>query len=150
MPRYFLDFSALVKRYHHESGTAQVEALLSAPDSRFLISRLALVELRSCFARLVREGLLAAVDFPRLVGRLEADVGTGLFAVAAVSGPRPREAAGLLGAYGLGSPLRTLDAIHLATAQALHRRARLAAIVAADRRLLSGAVALGLPAQDVS
>lgn len=43
MPRYYLDSSALIKRYHHESGSADVEALFNAPGNRFLISRLSLV-----------------------------------------------------------------------------------------------------------
>jgi hypothetical protein len=38
MPRYFLDSSALVKRYHQESGTAQVEGLFNVAGNRFLAS----------------------------------------------------------------------------------------------------------------
>ena len=54
MPRYFLDSSALIKRYHQESGTAQVAGLFNGSGNRFFISRLALVEIHSCFARLVK------------------------------------------------------------------------------------------------
>ena len=50
MARYFLDASALVKRYHHEQGSDRVDALLSQPGDRYFISRLALVELHSTFA----------------------------------------------------------------------------------------------------
>ena len=53
--RYFLDSSALVKRYHRESGSPDVDQLLAAPDNQIIISRLALVELHSSFARLVRK-----------------------------------------------------------------------------------------------
>jgi predicted nucleic acid-binding protein len=150
MARYFLDSSALVKRYHQERGTVTVEALFNAADNRFVISRLALVEVHSTFARLVREGVVTEADFVRLIARLEADVAAGALTVAAVSSQRLSEASTLLRTHGSTHPMRTLDAIHLATAQALHVRRRLAALVAADKKLLTAAAACGLPVLDVS
>ncbi|HEY2414078.1 MAG TPA: type II toxin-antitoxin system VapC family toxin [Pirellulaceae bacterium] len=150
MSRYFLDSSALVKRYHQESGTEEVERLFQRTGDRLFISRLALVEIHSCFARLVREGVLAAGDFGSLVARVEADVASGLLIVAALSNPRLNEASVLLGTHGLIHPIRTLDAIHLATAQALDRRANLTAFIAADKRLLASAIACGLAILDVA
>lgn len=144
MARYFLDSSALVKRYHDEAGSAQVASLFDAPGDRLFISRLAVVELHSSFARLVREGVLAEPDFRKLVSRLEHDVASGALIVVAVSGPRLNGASSLLGTHGLTGNMRTLDAIHLATAQALHGRNRLAAFVAADQKLLASAAACGL------
>lgn len=129
MPRYFLDSSALVKRYHQESGSAQVEGLFNELGNRFFVSRLALVELHSCFARLVREGILPEANFHQLVARLELDVASGILTVAAVSNPRLQAASAILGTHGLTSPARTLDVIHLATAQALHFRTRIAALL---------------------
>lgn len=151
MARYFLDSSALVKRYHQESGSAEVEALFRGPDNRFFISRLALVEVHSSFARLVREGLLTEADFGKLVLRLDADVASGVLAVAAVNSRRLDAASSILRTHGLTNNVRTLDAIHLATAQVLHGRSRLAAFVAADKKLLASAVtACGLSVRDVS
>jgi len=50
----------------------------------------------------------------------------------------------------LTHPIRSLDAIHLATALALDRRGRLAGFVAADKRLLtSAAIACSLAIVDV-
>jgi len=144
MARYFLDSSALVKRYHAERGTTDVDALLNAPGNRFFISRLALVEVHSSLARLVREGNLTAKDFGELVARLEEDVAAGLLTVVALSSPRLDAAAALLGTHGLSLNVRTLDAIHLATAQALHGRSRFAGFVAADKKLLTVANACGL------
>jgi uncharacterized protein len=149
MPRYFLDSSALVKRYHREGGTEHVEQLFGEPSDRLLVSRLALVELHSCFARLVREGVLKAADFGPLIDRLAADVASGTFKVAALSSQRLQDASSLLATQGLTMPIRTLDAIHLATAQALNNRTRLAAFVAADKRLLASAAACGLSVLDV-
>jgi len=150
MARYFLDSSALVKRYHHEHGSPDVHLLFNAPENRLVISRLALVELASCLARLVREGVLTDVGFGSLMLRVEADVAVGLLAVAAVSAPRLEEAAELLATHGLTLNVRTLDALHLATAQALNRRNRITGFVAADDKLLKAAASCGLTVLDVS
>lgn len=150
MARYFLDSSALVKRYHREEGSEAVERLLAVPGERFLVSRLAIVEVTSSFARLVREKSLSADDLAKLVARMEDDVAGGVFAVVAVSSMRLADAATLIATQGLTIPLRTLDAIHLATALAIHGRSRLAGFVAADRKLLAAAEACGLGAIDVS
>ena len=92
-----------------------------------------LVEIHSAFARLVREGVLAESELDKLIARLEADVAAGLLTVAAVSSPRLQSASAILRSHGLKNSIRTLDAIHLATAQALHGRSSLAAFVAADK-----------------
>jgi len=150
MARYFLDSSALVKRYHQEDGTAVVEGLFNRPGSRFFISRLALVEVHSSFARLVREKVLTETDFGKLIARLEDDVATGVLAVAAVSSRRLAGASFLLGTHGLTHTMRTLDAIHLSTAQTLHSRTQAVAFVAADKKLLAvAATACGLAVLDV-
>lgn len=136
MARYFLDSSALVKRYHQESGTIDVGKLFDAPENRFFVSRLALVEVHSSLARLVRESVLTETGYGELVARLEEDVASGLLSVAAVSSRQLDRAAAILRTHGLTHNVRTLDAIHLATAQALHERSRLTGFVAADRKLL--------------
>jgi predicted nucleic acid-binding protein len=150
MPRYFLDSSALVKRYHRESGSADVDALFGASRNRCLISRLALVEVQSTFMRLVRERVLAQSDFTNLVARLTGDVAGGAFMVAAVSGRLLDQAAAILQTNGTTHPIRTLDAIHLATGLSLNARRPLAAFVAADKRLLAAAAACGLPVLETS
>jgi predicted nucleic acid-binding protein len=150
MDRYFLDTSALVKRYHQESGSAEVERLFGKEDRRFFASRLALVEMHSCFARLVREEMLSENGFNRLILRLREDVASGLIVVAATSSQRLDEASNLLKTQGLTTSMRTLDAIHLATAQAIHGRVRIAAFVAADKQLLAVADLCGFTVLDVS
>ncbi len=150
MARYFFDSSALVKRYHQESGSSVVESLFNGPGNRFFISRLALVELHSSFARLVRERVLTASDFGNLISRLEEDVASGVLTVAAVSSRRLEGASSILGIHGLTHAVRTLDAIHLATAQVLHKRSRIAGFVAADKKLLAIATTTcALPVLDV-
>jgi predicted nucleic acid-binding protein len=55
MPHYFLDSSALVKHYHAETGTADVDRLLAEPNARHFIARLTVVEVQSALVRKVRE-----------------------------------------------------------------------------------------------
>jgi hypothetical protein len=150
MARYFLDSSALVKRYHLESGSVDVQGLFDSSSDRFFVSRLALVEVHSSFARLVREGVIVKSDFDKLIIRLDEDVASGVLTVAAVSSRRLAGAAAILGTQGLTNPVRTLDAIHLATALALHGRSRIAAFIAADKKLLVAAAACGLAVREIS
>jgi predicted nucleic acid-binding protein len=150
MARYFLDSSAFVKRYHQESGSSHVDALFNAPGNRVFVSRLALVEAQSAFARLVREGIISLDDFHRSVSRLEADVAAKVLIVAALTSRRLDEAAAFFATHGLTTNVRTLDAIHLVTARALHARNPLAAFVAADKKSLAAAVICGLNRIDVS
>lgn len=58
MARYFFDTSALIKNYHVESGTAEVQRLLSESGSEIFISRLAWVETLSGFTTKVRTGVI--------------------------------------------------------------------------------------------
>jgi predicted nucleic acid-binding protein len=150
MARYFLDSSALVKRYHQELGTPAVEALFNQNGNRFFVSRLALVEVNSAFARLVREGALAQDKFENVIARMESEVTAKVLTVVAISSRRLDAAAVILRTHGLKNNIRTLDAIQLAAAQALHTRSRIAAFVAADKKLLASAAACNLTVLDVS
>jgi predicted nucleic acid-binding protein len=85
MARYFLDSSAFVKRYHRESGSSVVEELFRQSGHQFFISRLALVEFHSAFARRVREGFLTESDFEKLAARVDADLAADVFRIAAIS-----------------------------------------------------------------
>jgi predicted nucleic acid-binding protein len=150
MARYFLDSSALVKRYRPESGTAKIDSLFAEARHRLLISRLALVETQSAFTRLVREQILSQDEFAQLLRQVDDDVASGVVQIVGLSNRTLEDAAAILTTVGLKIPLRTLDAIHAASAQKLHQRSKLAAFVAADKRLLSSAEACGLPVLDVS
>ena len=54
MPVFYIDTSALVKRYRTEQGTGVVEGLLSdpRPEDRFFLSFLSVIELTSATLRL--------------------------------------------------------------------------------------------------
>jgi uncharacterized protein len=61
MPIYFIDSSALVKRYRNEPGSNRVSALMKAAD-RLLISRLTIVEVSSALVRRARRSNSSAED----------------------------------------------------------------------------------------
>ena len=50
LPGYFLDTSALTKRYHNENGSVYMDRILEQPGSRSVISNLSIVELESVLA----------------------------------------------------------------------------------------------------
>ena len=58
MPLFYLDTSALVKRYRTEQGTQVVEQLLAnfSPEDRFFTSFLSIIELTSAILRVARGG----------------------------------------------------------------------------------------------
>jgi uncharacterized protein len=140
----FFDTSAAVKHYHAETGTAKVDALLAEAGARHFISDLAVVEFHSVMVRLVRSGTIAVGTFHLARGRFLADIAGGLWQVLPVPARRFHEAQQLLLKHGLTRRLRTLDAIQLATAHALHASVPLDAFVAADSNLGSIATAEGL------
>ena len=123
----YLDSSALVKLVVHESGTDELRAWLSS-HSAVVSSALAVTEVRRAIGRLSTRRSLS--DRARLV--LD---GVALLAV---------DSAVLEVAAGLKPPeLRTLDAIHVASALSLG--AELLAFVTYDARQADAASKAGLP-----
>jgi predicted nucleic acid-binding protein len=140
----FFDTSAAVKHYHSETGTAKVDALLAEAGSRHFLSDLAVVEFHSVMARLVRTGTITVGTFHLARGRFLADIASGLWQVLPVPAAQFHDAQHLLLKHGLTRRLRTLDAIQLAAALALHASMPLDAFVSADINLGSIATAEGL------
>src|SRR3989338_7387213 len=73
---FYLDTSALVKRYRTEQGTAVVEELLAnpSPDDRFFICFLSIIEMTSGVLRLARGGQLREDTANRILARFHLDV----------------------------------------------------------------------------
>lgn len=141
MAGLFWDTSALVKHYHPELGTTEVDRLLQSAGNIHAISRLAVTEAFSVFAGKVRSGAITTADFDLLCRRFLADTRRRTFSVARLLVVHYREAERLLRRYGPvpGQGLRTLDCLHLATAIDLRNRGRITDVVSSDVRL--GAVA---------
>jgi hypothetical protein len=72
---YFLDSSALVKRYVPEMGSAWMQAIADAATGNLLIiSRLTWVEVLSALARRQREGSLNAADVNLIIQQFRFDL----------------------------------------------------------------------------
>jgi hypothetical protein len=144
LPLYYIDSSALIKAYLPEKGSAWIEELVEMET--IAISMLTVSEVASALSRRVREGSIRAEQRQRLFDTFLAH--TDRFQVMSVSPEVIDEAAAILLHDSPGAVLRTLDAIHLATAQKSFILARQGAsesgvLVAADRRLRDAALALG-------
>ena len=109
---YYLDTSALVKLYHQEIGTEQVEALFKESDSSLVVSELAAVELYSTVARKVRTGEISDEAFDAICPNFEHDCQR-RFVVRPLSAAVTHKAKELLQQYGKTKALRSLDALHL-------------------------------------
>jgi predicted nucleic acid-binding protein len=144
MAEHFYDTSAAVKHYRAELGTAKVDTLLADTASRHFLSTLGVVEIHSAFSRLVRLGQITAAEFHRLRGRLLADIASGVWQVVQVTPADFQQAQQLLVRHATTQSLRTLDALQLAVALALHALAPLDDFVCADANLCLLAAAEGL------
>jgi predicted nucleic acid-binding protein len=139
----YFDTSALVKRYVDESGRREVLQLLR--QNECVTSAVLPVELRSGLRRRVAEGSIDAARLPAILKHIAADrpywtlveVGTDVLAGAET----------LVAAH----PIRTLDAIHVASAQLFAARVSMPGLtfVSADKRQTEAAVAVGLVARHI-
>jgi uncharacterized protein len=134
----YFDTSALVKRYVDEPGRREVLQLLR--QNECVTSSVLPVELRSGLRRRVAEGSIDAARLPAILKHVAADrpywtlveVGTDVLAGAET----------LVASH----PIRTLDAIHVASAHLFAARVSMPGLVfvSADKRQTETAVAVGL------
>lgn len=136
MPNYFLDTSALAKRYHKESGSEYMDRIIEQPGSRLLISYLSIVELESVLAIKTRTGEIDEQALRIARRRFRADIAQQRLLVAPPVHERHfHSARKLLIQYGVEEGLRTLDALQLAIAFDLRQLGQADVLVAADQRL---------------
>ena len=145
MSRYYLDSSALVKRYVDEVGSDWLHAR-TAPEQITLmfISRMTIVEVISAFARRLRDGSLTQEEFAAARDAFRGDC-LDEYQVMPPTLDIINRACALLERY----PLRAYDATHLATAlgaqQFLSSQSNLSlTFLSADDRLNQAAAAEGL------
>ncbi len=112
MSAYFLDSSALVKRYIFELGSTWLEAIADPrADNNLFITRIAWVEVLSAFARRQREENLSATDVEQSVETLRYDLDS-QYQVVEIDAELVETAGELVRQH----PLRAYDAIQLAAA----------------------------------
>ena len=140
----YFDTSALIKRYVQEAGRRQVLQLLRR--HRCVTSAVLPVELRSGVRRRVAEGSLDAAQVPAILKRVTAD--RAYWTLIEVTTDVLAAAENLVA----GHPLRTIDAIHVASAQTFATRGSIRALlfVSADKRQTEAAAAIGLTAKLVA
>jgi uncharacterized protein len=133
-PTYFLDTSALAKLYHHEAGSELVEAWAADDTILLWISDLARAELYSALIRKVREGELTEEVLHETLECFRVDL-LHRFYIVPLTAMVLEGAINLLIEYGKRYPLRTLDALQLASAQAVHGEGL--TFVTADSKLVA-------------
>ena len=131
---YYLDTSALVKLYHQEAGTEQVEALFTQAESSLIISELATVELHSTVARKFRTGEISEDAFEEILKNFDDDCQR-RFVVTLLNTAVVEKARGFLQKYGKGKSLRSLDALHLGASASVQSEGAIT-FVCSDNRLL--------------
>jgi predicted nucleic acid-binding protein len=142
---YYLDTSAAVKLYVLELGSTWLHGLLSADQQPVLLSSLILrVEMRSAFARRLREESVTIDEYADMCQLFDAHR-------AAFYRLSPLDETVMQLACSLVDhrPLRSIDAVHLATALRLNQRllqveAPALLFLSADDRLNAAASAEGL------
>lgn len=149
MPVYFVDSSALAKRYVHEAGSEALRSLLDAgADCRIVIARITSVELASAIARRHRAGDLTAADAADARNALASDM-VGEYRVVELTAAIAADAMALAERH----MLRAYDAVQLATAVNLDRIVRGAGlepttVVSSDVELNAAAAREGLAVVD--
>lgn len=145
MSTFFVDTSALAKRYLVETGSNWVVSWIEPPANNVIImSELAFVEMRSLLARRVRDGVLTPSDANALRNDFLLH-GNNEYLIVLVETNVLNQAARLVDQY----PLRTLDAIQLASAiQAVNVLALPMTFISGDKNLLAAAAGEGFGIDD--
>lgn len=112
MTSYYLDASALVKRYVNETGSRWLREIVAPERAPLLFtSRMTIIEVVSAFTRRVRDGSLTRADFALARDAFRSDC-LNDYQIMPPSIEIVDQACHLLEQY----PLRAYDATHLATA----------------------------------
>lgn len=137
----YFDTSALVKRYVNEPGRREVLQLLRR--HQLVTSAILPVEVRSAVRRRASEGTLDAARVPEVMRRMSTD--RAYWTLVDVGSEVLAAAEALVATH----PLRTLDAIHVASAQLFRSRVMLPEFifVSGDERQTAAAGAVGMTAR---
>lgn len=139
----YFDTSALVKRYVDEIGRREVLRLLRRHDC--VTSAVLPVELRSALRRRASEGTVDSARIPEILRRVAAD--RAYWTLVDVGADVLAAAETLVATH----PLRTLDAIHVASAQLFAARMTAPELifVSADSRQSEAAAAVGMTTRHI-
>ncbi len=139
MKFYFLDTSALVKRYHSEKGTEAIDRIFSENDKAIVISSICITEMVSALSRKKEEKAISKEDLDAALSRFFQDAIKD-FLILELDDGHIKDSIVLV----LKRNLRTLDALQLAVAIGLKDVNPV--FVCADKKLVSVAEKEGLKA----
>lgn len=141
----YFDSAYIAKVYVNEPDSALVRNLVRH-SSEVFSSSLALVEVTSVFQRYVREGRLTVTQGRELLDRLRDHISMAMWILIPITDALLNDTARLIQGLPAEVPIRTGDALHLATA--INRGET--EIWTNDRHLLRAAGHVGLKARTVS
>lgn len=132
-----LDTSALLPYYREEPGSGAIQALMSAQRHPVTLSVLTRVEFASALARWVRQRELTGRQARQVEDAFEEDLAVGRFSIRAIGDHQFDRAFRWL--MSRRTSLRTLDSLHLASAESFGLP-----LVTLDRSLADAGRALGV------
>ena len=148
MPIYYLDTSAIMKRYRTETGSNVLEELFGGltGSDELATSYLTLLEVNSAVSRLLRGRMITQRDYQRILSQFRRDIAYYEINLIPVQNELIDRASDTVRGY----PLRSLDALHLASAienRLLSSRHALY-VVSADRELIAASESHGIATLD--
>lgn len=139
MKFYFFDTSALVKRYHSEKGTENIDRIFAENDKAIVISSISITEIVSALNRKKEEKIISKEDLDAALSKFFHDAIKD-FLVLELDEEHIKDSITLV----LKRNLRTLDSLQLAVALGLKELKPV--FVCADKKLVSVAEKEGLKA----
>jgi uncharacterized protein len=141
---YFLDTSAVVKRYVQETGTAWIRTLVASATGHFIyLARITEVEVTSALARRCGQPGLSVAQARAALGLFRQDFAQD-YRIAEITVPLLQRAVLLADTHAL----RGYDAVQLAAALEVRLQVPLLILISADADLNTAATAEGLPVED--
>jgi predicted nucleic acid-binding protein len=138
----YVDTSALIKRYVHEAASARFERFMASADDELVISPLGLTEFESMLQRRLRQRDFDAAFLARTRDLFGRDVEGAVWSIQPFEPSVIPHATRLI--RELGYTLATLDALHLACAQATG----CAGLATGDRQFAKAVRLCGLTAHE--
>ena len=132
MPLFYIDTSVLVKRYHVELGSDQMDRLFADPAASLVTANLAITELTSALDRKCQDGVLTREGLTQILSVAAQDL-LAEFWLLELDRAHIRWSQHLI----LQHHLRTLDALHLAVILSIKELHPV--LVSADARLMQAA-----------
>jgi predicted nucleic acid-binding protein len=140
---YYLDTSALAKRYHVERGTTRLDMVFAEPDATLIIASITIAELTSAIVLKHEQGEVSQEALLRTLSKFSEDL-IAEFWILDIERHHIHQAQELI----LRDGLRTLDSLQLSLL--LVTKALSLIFLCSDRRLLAAARAEGITVHDPS